>query len=42
VIDEADKPLAGALRALFRNGGHFVVGFCVRHVNHRFLRELRA
>jgi hypothetical protein len=34
--------LMAQLRALFRNGGGFVVGFCVRHVNHPFLRGFQA
>jgi len=36
--------LRRALRALCRNGGGYVVGFCVRHVcfGHPFLRVLRA
>jgi hypothetical protein len=30
------------VRALFRNGYGFFGGFCVGHVNHPFLRGLRA
>jgi len=29
-------PVRRDVRALFRSGGGFVVGFCVRHVNHPF------
>jgi hypothetical protein len=37
-----EAAFAGDVRALFRDCGRLAVGFCVRHVNHPFLRGLRA